>query len=808
MEKILVVDDNEVNRRMLCKILQDNYEVIEVDNGEAALDILINGKETVAAVLLDIVMPGMDGFDVLREIRNHSSLSELPVIIETENTQESFEMNALKAGATDFVVKPYKPEIIKARLKNIINTRNVLNQISNLSLDDLTGLMSLNQFYYEGSRWINENPDMSFDVVALDIVHFSTINDSKGIEGANRILKSIAARIKALQEKMMFFATRVYADRFIMLIQRQEGYPKRLIEEADAITAEYSDSMNVHIRYGIYEITEQDVKLPNVCGRAFSATNLIKDYYGNRYAYYDEKLHNQILFEEKINDDMEPGLRGGQFQIYFQPKFDIFTNAIAGAEALVRWMHPIEGTISPAVFIPVFEKNGFIVKLDQYVWDKAASEVAKWISEGNKVVPVSVNISRVDIETIDVIDVICSITDKYKLPPELLHLEITESAYMYDTDKIISVVTELKNRGFIIEMDDFGSGYSSLNMLAKLPINIIKLDMKFIQAIENSTNAKTIIEYTIGLAKWMNLPVIAEGVETEEQLRLLKNLECNYVQGYIFAKPMPENKFKELLMSPDPSIVEKYGGRLPSKPSDFIKKYNLLIVEDLPLNRSIIKSYFEETFNVIEACNGIEAMNYLQSGAKIDVIILDIYMPEMDGYEMLDRVKNNPEYKKIPVLVISAETKAEEEKTAYKHGADAFANKPFTSENIINKVRILMRNANILDEMNLWDIMDTISNPWIKDSCEDITVINAKTGRICRLTDGALADTDVTYQRIMSEEQFKRCTDYMENSGRHYMSIRDDRYLLNIQYIHMNDEWYIICFRINLNKAVTVPSII
>lgn len=242
--------------------------------------------------------------------------------------------------------------------------------------------------------------------------------------------------------------------------------------------------------------------------------------------------------EERLSADMKQGIEEEQFQVYFQPKYSLHTNQIVGAEALVRWIHPKEGMISPASFIPLFERNGLIKELDQYVWEKSAELISHWMKQKKQIVPISVNVSPIDIVT-----VLSEIVEKYEIKPELLHLEVTESTYAQDSGKIIRIVRKLQEKGFVIEMDDFGSGYSSLNMLAKLPVDILKLDMKFIQSIEDTENAKTIIDFIIGLAKWMKLPVIAEGVENQEQLGILKAMDCDYVQGYLFAKPMPEEEF-------------------------------------------------------------------------------------------------------------------------------------------------------------------------------------------------------------------------------------------------------------------------
>lgn len=798
MDRILIVDDNKVNRQVLSNILKDSFEILEAESGKEALRILFEDHMDVSAMLLDVIMPEMDGFEVLKQVRSEEGYQDFPVIIQTENTEDVFEMNALKLGATDFVTKPYKPGSIRTRVQNIVNTRKMLNQVSRLSVDKLTGLMSLNQFYIEGRKWLDENKDSEFDVVALDISNFSVINDSKGVEGGDELIKGISEAIKQAQKDIPFFASRVYADRFVMLLRRRDGYRDRLIEEADKITQKYYSYMNVHIKFGIYEIIDRNEKLPSVCGRAFSATGLIKDYYGNKYVFYDEQLHQNLLFEEFINDEMENALKTNQFKVYYQPKYDLFTNAIAGAEALVRWEHPEKGMISPGQFIPLFEKNGFIVQLDRYVWRTTASRIAQWYQTGEKVIPVSVNISRIDIEMSDVIKVLCDIIDEYQIEPELLHLEITESAYMLNTDKIIDVVGKLKEKGFMIEMDDFGSGYSSLNMLAKLPINILKLDMKFIQEIENSLNAKTIIEYTIGLAKWLNLPVIAEGVETEEQLELLKQLKCNYVQGYIFAKPMREEEFRELLKSSVSSNLSVNNGTSNLSVYNAGKKNCMLIVEDLEMNRSIIRSYFEDTFMIVEASNGKQAWDYLKSGQRADIILLDIYMPEMDGYEFLDRVKHTEDLKKIPILVISSRNDEVQDKKLYELGADAFLSKPFTAERVISRVRLLMRTYSVMHDLDVWELRDTIENPWLREMCDEIKLIRISTQKICRVKGEIINDTADTYESLFSKETFLKCQEEIRRTGKRYFEYKANQYLLQAQLVKIEGEEYLICFKIYL----------
>lgn len=247
--------------------------------------------------------------------------------------------------------------------------------------------------------------------------------------------------------------------------------------------------------------------------------------------------------EKFMTDSMKEALEKHQFQVYYQPKYDMKTEKVAGAEALVRWMHPEKGMISPRQFIPIFEKNGFITELDSYVWETVCQDMNKWKQQGYPAAAVSVNLSRKDLCNPRLLIILSDLLEKYKIPANYLHLEITENAYTDDYEKMIETVCELRKLGFMIEMDDFGSGSASLNMLAELPIDVLKLDMDFIQTETARASGKGILGFVISLAKWLNLSVVAEGVETPEQLTILQSMGCNFVQGYYYEKPMPEKEF-------------------------------------------------------------------------------------------------------------------------------------------------------------------------------------------------------------------------------------------------------------------------
>ncbi|MEG1799339.1 MAG: EAL domain-containing protein, partial [Synergistaceae bacterium] len=255
------------------------------------------------------------------------------------------------------------------------------------------------------------------------------------------------------------------------------------------------------------------------------------------------------LEEQNITREMKSALEAGQFVAYYQPKYDLATEEIVGAEALVRWIHPEKGIIPPDKFIPLFERNGFITYLDCHIWEEACKEIRRWIDLGHEPIPISVNLSRVDVYNPLLCEVLGALTTKYKIDPKLLELEITESAYTESTEQLICTVKKLKSMGHTVGMDDFGSGYSSLNMLNELPIDVLKLDMRFMKD-ANRTNKRSsgnILNFVVGLSKWMDIPVIAEGIETKEQGMFLRGMGCSKGQGYYYSKPMPREQFEELL---------------------------------------------------------------------------------------------------------------------------------------------------------------------------------------------------------------------------------------------------------------------
>lgn len=543
--EVLIVEDQKLNQEMLQDILEPNYGIVCADNGLEALNILLKSGEKFSAVLLDILMPVMDGYEVMRVMQKNPRLSTIPVLVTSQVFEEEYELKALNMGASDFISKPYNAEILKKRLHNLIQMHENATAVGMMEKDNLTGLYSKEGFCHKMDEVLKNRPDILFDVIALDIEHFKLFNDTYGVDEGDQLLKFVARRIVDESGECNGICARVYADQFLIFCERREDYVKKMVDHINSKMEDYPLDMKVHVKLGVYEIHDITISVNSMCDRAFIAVKAAKGRYENDVAYYDDSIREKLLREQQIGDDMVHALREEQFDVYFQPKYDLLTEQMTGAEALVRWHHPIKGFMSPAEFIPIFEKNGFITELDMYVWNKSCEYIAKWREKYGEWVSLSVNVSRKDIYKQNLPEILKDMVKRYGIPPEILHLEITESAYTENPEQLIFIVGQLKKEGFIIEMDDFGSGYSSLNMLAELPIDILKLDMKFLQNKGEQSKNENIMSAIVELAKKINLYVIAEGVEKEKQISMLKSMKCDMVQGYYYAKPMPAGEFEK-----------------------------------------------------------------------------------------------------------------------------------------------------------------------------------------------------------------------------------------------------------------------
>ena len=411
--------------------------------------------------------------------------------------------------------------------------------------DELTGLYNRKGFVAKAGEHIKNHPEAEHILLVCDISNFKGINEKIGEQGADDLLKHFADCMRATSTATDNIFGRYGGDQFVWLLDKAPDKNEEQLMKWNRSVIETAGYRGFTVKYGVRRNVKADESIVTVCDQARTALATIKNDYQRYVAIYDPAMKLQRDYQQVLENYMREGLEQEQFKVYFQPKHDAGTGRLVGAEALVRWEHPELGFIAPDKFIPLFEKNGFISQVDLYVWGRVCKNLRKWQDMGLDIVPVSVNLSRRDILEFEDLKVLDVPVESNRLEKKYLHIEVTESMYIDDEDnRLLNLVNDARNDGFAVELDDFGSGYSSLGVLGDLPIDVIKLDMSFVKNLNSKLN---VVKAVIYLAKTMGVKTIAEGVETEEQLETLKSLKCDYIQGYYFSRPLPEEEFLEYM---------------------------------------------------------------------------------------------------------------------------------------------------------------------------------------------------------------------------------------------------------------------
>ena len=542
--KVLIVEDEFVNQQILGQIISSEYEPIFANNGQEALDILHENPQEISLVLLDLNMPVMDGYTLMSIMNEEEILKRIPIIVLT--SEKSAEIKSLQLGAQDFITKPYDmPEIILARVKRSILLAEETEIILRTEKDSLTGLTTKKYFFEYINRYDQHNPNAQMDAIAINIKKFRTINALLGHRYGDRLLISIANSLRKLMEKHEGIVSRVDSDTFFVYITSLDNYEEVIINALDEAYKKIHKEGKVAFKIGVSRYVDHELSVEKRFDDALRALRLNKDNLETTIVVYDQEMHEKELFDEKLVLEFEKSLENKEFKIYLQPKMNILGDkpVLSSAEVLVRWIHPVHGLISPALFVPLFENNGLITKLDKYIWNEAATQIREWKDKYNIVVPLSINVSRVDLFSATLIEDLMEVMEKHQLSFNELFLEVTESACVEDAKEVNRRVRALKDKGFIIEMDDFGTGYSSLHMVASLPLDAIKIDRSFVFNLLSNEKSKMLVQIIIQIARLLNAKCIAEGVETEEQLKMLKEMGVELIQGFYFSPAIPTDKF-------------------------------------------------------------------------------------------------------------------------------------------------------------------------------------------------------------------------------------------------------------------------
>ncbi len=422
--------------------------------------------------------------------------------------------------------------------------------------DQLTGLWNRDYFFEMVGKTIRENPDEEFIMIATDIYQFKMFNEILGATTGDDLLLAIAQGYRECCKRLWVFS-RVAGDRYGLLMPKSDYHEESFMDTVHNMFARKDYELKVHCYVGVYEVIDKSISAESMYNRAYMALETIKGDFQKDIAYYHEALRDKRIFETTTLDDLDRALLNNEFEIYLQPQLSVKDKQVVGAEALIRWNKPGRGMVPPSEFIPIFENNGMIAKLDYQVWELACRQLHIWKNEGFEERSISVNISAKDFYLADLYESITGLVTRYKVNPKRLKLEITETAFVLDVHKQMELVRRLQEFGFIIEIDDFGSGYSSLNSLKDIHVDVLKLDMKFFEKTDATDRAEKIIRSAVNLANELGMPVVAEGVETEEDLQVLERVGCQIVQGYYFSKPISVDEYEKFLKNYTYGDMEK-----------------------------------------------------------------------------------------------------------------------------------------------------------------------------------------------------------------------------------------------------------
>lgn len=546
---ILIVEDEFINREILKNILFSDYELLTAEDGKTALEILKEKQEEISLVLLDLQLPEMSGMEILSQMQSDTHLNNIPVIVLTSDKGQ--EVECLDLGASDFISKPYpNSNIILARIHRVIELYEDRKIIKETERDPLTKLYTKGYFYEYANKFDARNKDVEMDAVVVGIRSFHIIKERFGVNFSNALLVRFAKRLQKMKTHISGIVCHLEADMFIIYCKHIENCEEFLKEMSENIYVDKDKKTPLVLQIGVYQNVDKTIDIDMRFERAKDALEKIRSSVVKNISIFDNKLQDKEMFEEQLIEEFPKAIKEKQFVVYYQPKYNIQGEkpVLSSGEALIRWNHPKLGLISPGIFIPLFENKGLIRLLDLYVWEEAAAQMKRWKETLGRHVPVSVNVSRVDLYDPDLLDILKGIVERNGLEYSDLLLEVTESAYTDEIDMILAKIKSLREVGFKIEIDDFGTGYSSLSMINKIPLDALKIDMIFVRNAFSDQSDNQMIKIIIDLASYLKVPTIAEGVESLEQIPVLKTLGVDIVQGYCFSKPVPAQEFEKFII--------------------------------------------------------------------------------------------------------------------------------------------------------------------------------------------------------------------------------------------------------------------
>ena len=533
---VLIVDDAPINRELLAYILQDRYQVFQAENGKQAIEMIESRERIYRLVLLDIQMPVLDGFGFLDYMKKKDLLRNLPVIVISGDSSDASILYAYKLGAVDFFSKPFSPEIVLNRVHNI------LSLYEHDYKDDLTGGYNRTGFIRMAENVLyNAKKKSDYALMFFDIKNFKATNELFGIGGGDNILRDFYWRIGKIWNPSV--SARLDTDHFVCLLPQSHINLDTLSQDLKLNVQLGGRAMKLYGYCGIYYVEDDDVSVTSMIDRAKRAEESILSDHMQPYVVFDDSMRRKYVNQMELMGEYESAIANDEFKVYYQPVVEASSGNLISAEALVRWIHPQRGMVSPADFIPALENGGHISKLDWFITNRVAELSRERHQAGEPVVPVSVNLSWMDFYDEDMMQGLVELLGSDRVRVGDIRLEITETSYAALESDREGILEQLRKLGSPILLDDFGSGFSSFGMLKRYNFDILKLDMTFTRQIETSPKTCTIITGIIQMVHHLGIKVIAEGAETEAQVKFLRDNGCDYIQGYYFSKPLPEEEF-------------------------------------------------------------------------------------------------------------------------------------------------------------------------------------------------------------------------------------------------------------------------
>ena len=545
MRKILIIEDNEMNREILKDILCEEYEVIEAENGAVGIKLLEEKLQEISVILLDLQMPVMNGFEFMKQVHNDALLSAVPIIVMTADENADSESRCIELGAVEFLKKPYNEVIMLSRIRNMIRMREAAADIKSIDHDELTGLYTRQSFYHYAHKRLGEDPDKKYSLFITDIREFKLINILYGEAVGDKVLMAIAEKLRRDTRDFNGIAGHFGGDKFVCMFEASMLPPIEHFEDIIKKCTEIASVENIRLKIGIYENVDRSLSVQVMCDRANIALDSIKNSYDRYVGTYDGPIAQRQRQEHQMEADFFRALSACEFEPWFQPKVDPADCRIVGAEALVRWKKPDGSYNAPYMFIPLFEKDGLVADLDEYMFRSVCRLQNKWSAEYGRTVPISINMSRVTLLRHGTVDTYKSIVEEYGTPIDMVPVEITESS-AFLSNQISKRMQDLKDSGFSLHMDDFGSGYSSLTSLGVLPFDVTKIDKSLTDTI-TTARGEMIVHHMIDVIHELGMKAVIEGVEEAAQVDILRKLKCDAIQGYYYSKPVPQAEFEAML---------------------------------------------------------------------------------------------------------------------------------------------------------------------------------------------------------------------------------------------------------------------